>query len=288
MAHEGDRNAPAEIWRVRRKGRRCRRENTDNTPHYQVDIRAAGTIYRIAVNVKSSESPSELLYLVNESFRHPILARLDDLRQGFTLLPVQPGGIALDFIRGNLFDRSEMRLLPPNLPGPDNDLTDRIEHFVQRAIDEPDAVVFAFGQRWGPEQGVPDKTFGFRPGNGIHDIHMNQGNIAAFRSDDGVWQDGGLILRFPRPTSGSPSFWLPVPGVAHGRCYRACPRARGAAGQDRPNRRRDGQSRGRRRGGETVILFNPTPHAIDLSGWRIADRRSISSRFPGAFPPGMP
>ena len=105
--------------------------------------------------------------------------------------------MALDFIRGNLFDRSEMRLLPSHLPGPDNDLSDRIEHYVKRAIDESDAVVYAFGQRWGPEQGVPDKVFGFEPGNGIHDIHMNQGNNAAYRNDDGVWQDGGLVLHFP-------------------------------------------------------------------------------------------
>ena len=37
--------------------------------------------------------------------------------------------------------------------------------------------------------------FGFKPGNGVHDIHMNQGNSARFRGDDGVWQDGGLLLR---------------------------------------------------------------------------------------------
>ena len=46
--------------------------------------------------------------------------------------------------------------------------------------------MFAFGQRWGPEQGQRDKIFGFQPGNGIHDIHMNQGNVAAYRNDDGV------------------------------------------------------------------------------------------------------
>ena len=145
----------------------ARRENTSDTPHYQVQLRAAGTNYRIAVNVKSNEQPSELLYVIKESFNHPILARLADRKEGFALLPSQPGGMALDFIRGNLFDRSEMRLLPYNLPGPDNDLSDRIEHYVNRAINEADALVFAFGQRWGPEQGQRDKVFGFQPGNGI-------------------------------------------------------------------------------------------------------------------------
>ena len=54
--------------------------------------------------------------------------------------------------------------------------------------------MYAFGERWGPETGVKDKVFGFQPGNGVHDIHMNQGNSARFRGDDGVWQDGGLLI----------------------------------------------------------------------------------------------
>jgi len=31
----------------------------------------------------------------------------------------------------------------------------------------------------------------------VHDIHMNQGNSGAFGRDDGVWQDGGLLMHFP-------------------------------------------------------------------------------------------
>ena len=58
-------------------------------------------------------------------------------------------------------------------------------------------MVYAFGQRWGPEDGTRDKIFGFLPGNGIHDIHMNQGNSGRFVGDDGVWQDGGLLVHFP-------------------------------------------------------------------------------------------
>ena len=57
--------------------------------------------------------------------------------------------------------------------------------------------VYAFGQRWGPEPQTRDKIFNFLPGLGIHDIHMNQGNVPPFLGDDGVWQDGGLVLQFP-------------------------------------------------------------------------------------------
>ena len=265
----------------------ARRENSDDTPHYQVELRAAGTSYRIAVNVKSSEHPSELLYLVKESFSHPILARLSDLREGFTLLPAQPGGMALDFIRGNLFDRSEMRLLPHNVPGPDNDLSDRIEHYVKRAIAEPGALVFAFGERWGPEQGQRDKIFGFQPGNGIHDIHMNQGNVAAYRSDDGVWQDGGLILRFPSSDQWVALFlgfqsqaWHTddVTGHAIELAEQPDKTVRIVAAMVNPV------------GGgaevETVILLNPTPRAIDLAGWRIADQQKRKCPLAGSLPAG--
>ena len=54
----------------------ARREDNDDTPHYQVEVRAAGTHFRIAVNVRSSQHPPDLLYLIKEDFEHPILARL--------------------------------------------------------------------------------------------------------------------------------------------------------------------------------------------------------------------
>ena len=173
-----------------------KREDDPHSPHYQVHILSGGTHYRIAVNVKSQTAPSELLFLVDENFQHPILTRLAGLDSKFTPLTSKPDSGSLDFIRGNLFSRLDMRLLPFDLPGQDNDLNDKIEHYVNRAKLDPEADVFAFGVRWGPEK-IKDKIFKFKPGNGVHDIHMNQGNSDNFKSDDGVWQDGGLVFHFP-------------------------------------------------------------------------------------------
>jgi uncharacterized protein YukJ len=166
------------------KGRvvNAKREENGATPHYQVEIVAQGGHYRIAINVKSQTAPSELLFLVNENFRHPVTAALSNLPDGLSMLQRKPGGKALDFIRGNLFN---------------NDLSDRIEFFVGRAMKEEDARIYTFGEGWGPEAGKSDKIFGFDPGNGIHNIHMNQGNVGPFTSDDGVWQDGALMFHFP-------------------------------------------------------------------------------------------
>ena len=48
-----------------------------------------------------------------------------------------------------------------------------------------------------PKTIMRDRYFGFLPGNGVHDIHMNQGNAGRFIEQDGVWQDGSLLFHYP-------------------------------------------------------------------------------------------
>jgi len=273
----------------------AKREDNQSTPHYQVHILAGSVHYRIAVNVKSSKTPPDLLYLLNDNFQHPITAHLPDLSEGFNPESSAPGGKALDYIRANLFDRVDMKTLPASLPGPNNDLSDQLEHFIERAIQEPDATVYSFGQRWGPEATTKDKIFNFLPGNGIHDIHMNQGNVAPFLGDDGVWQDGGLMLQFP-----STQQWVAVflafqsqswhtddatghtiPGTTPGpepgptepdqqvRIVGALVNPVGGA----PER-------------ETVTILNASPSAINLSGWQIADKLKHKQTLSGTINAG--
>ena len=173
------------------------RPGAGQNPHYQVYIVDDTTDYRIAINVQSALKPSELEYLIDDRFSHPITALLEEVPRGFTKIASKPGTSALDYIRGNLFDRTKMRILPFNVPGLDNDLNEKIDGVMQRAVADEDAVVYAFGERWGPEKNKKDKYFGFLPGNGIHDIHMNQSNVGQFVGDDGVWQDGGVLIHFP-------------------------------------------------------------------------------------------
>jgi uncharacterized protein YukJ len=173
------------------------RPGAGQNPHYQVRIVDDTTDYRIAINVQSALSPSELEYLIDDRFTHPITSMLQEAPLGFTHITSKPGTTALDYIRGNLFDRTKMRILPFNVPGIDNDLNEKIDGVMQRAVADEEALVYAFGERWGPEQNKKDKYFGFLPGNGIHDIHMNQSNVGQFKGDDGVWQDGGVIVYFP-------------------------------------------------------------------------------------------
>lgn len=181
------------------KGRAIsRRLGSGSSPHYQIRIvDEIGTHYRIAINVKSQLAPSELMYYVKPFFIHPLTDIVSILPSGFSRLPSNSSSGALDLIRGNLMPPEMMTPLPHDLPGPDNDLNDKLDQIVQRAMADEEALVYAFGERWGPEAEKADKYFGFVPGNGIHDIHMNQGNVGRFTQDDGVWQDGGLLFHFP-------------------------------------------------------------------------------------------
>jgi uncharacterized protein YukJ len=252
-----------------------RSEGGADTPHYQIQMRGGGVDFRVAVNVLSKQHPSELLYLADEAFRHPVVPELPNLPDGFTLLPSRPGGLALDFIRANLFDPTMLRPVPATAPGPDNDLADKLDHFVERAAADPAARLYAFGQRWGPEPATRDKVFGFSPGNGVHDIHMNQGNSQQFRGDDGVWQDGGLLLHYPTQDQWVAIFlafqsqaWHtddqtghalpgPEPGAADSavRIVAALVNPPGPAPE-----------------AETIALLNASPRDVDLAGWSILDR----------------
>lgn len=51
----------------------ARREVGQDSPHYQIEVVGAGTHYRLAVNVLSQLAPSELLFIAEEQFKHPML-----------------------------------------------------------------------------------------------------------------------------------------------------------------------------------------------------------------------
>jgi uncharacterized protein YukJ len=290
------------------------------SPHYQIHMVDDEVDYRIAVNVKSQESPSEVEYLVDAEFDHPITDGLLDLYQqrlGFHSLkrpndePFHP--LALDYIRGNLFPREKMRPLPFNVPGPDNDLNEELHRYIQRAIGSETAVVFAFGERW-KSKNKKDKYFGFKPDEGIHDIHMNQGNVAKYKNDDGVRQDGGLFIYFTGEdghehwvaiflkfqsqtwhTDDETGHRIGEAGEQEGQPTGEA----GGAGTVRPPQRPADQPDGKVRilaamvnpggpdaGLETVTLLNTTSSPIDLTGWQLKDKFKKAMALQGVIQPG--
>jgi uncharacterized protein YukJ len=284
-----------------------RRLGTGENPHYQILVVDDTDRYRLAVNVKSQLAPSELEYLIVEHFKHPITDELEGLGAGWHPLESKPGSIALDYIRANLFSSfAEMTQLSFTVPGPDNDLNEKIDRYVQRAMANEDSWVFAFGELWGPEN-KRDKIFGFSPGRGVHDIHMNQGNTGRFVADDGVWQDGGLMFWFANQQQwvaiffkfqsqaihtddrtghtivaepgGPPSdvippghptpTWPPTQEVPDGL-------VRIIAAQVNTIKTPED---------ETVMLINTSPLPIDLAGWVLADKNKKKKLLSGTLNP---
>jgi uncharacterized protein YukJ len=260
-----------------------RREGGGSSPHYQLHVRAEDVDYRVAVNVLSQQAPSELLFLAVDNFAHPSLDELEGLADGYTGLPPGPVTGALDYVRGNLLRREDMRPLPPDVPGPENDLADRLEHYAVKAIAVAGSRIYAFGEQWGPETAA-DPVFGFSPGRGVHDIHLNQGNSGSFVTDDGVWQDGGLLFRFGQQWSAvflafQSQSWhtddrtghaiaAPV-GPAPVRIIAALVDPAGPAPE-----------------AETVTLLACAASPLDLTGWTLVDRLGNRQPLSGRISPG--
>lgn len=279
----------------------CVPEFEAKSPHYQVQLRAKNVDYRIAVNVKSTDpSAAELLFHVDENFRHPITAGLVSLAPGYTPIGSQAGGLAIDYIRGNVVDRMKMRKIPHDLPGADNDLNEKLDHYVGRAKRNPNITIYAFGSRWGPEGGMRDSVFRFKPGNGIHDIHMNQGSPidGGHSADNGIYQDGALLIHMApenrwvaiflafqsqawhtNDRTGDPEAIIPDPGPAndpsiaepdyHIRIIAALINPKAAD-----------------LGHESVTLLNPSAAPIDLNGWKLVDKLNHEQPLAGVLAPG--
>ena len=282
------------------------RPGAGQNPHYQVYVVDDTTDYRIAINVQSKLSPSELEYLIDDRFVHPITALLEEAPLGFTRIASKPGTNALDYIRANLFDRTKMRPLPFNVPGLDNDLNEKIDGVMQRALADEEAIVYAFGERWGPENNKKDKYFGFLPGNGIHDIHMNQGNVGNFVGDDGVWQDGGVLIQFPTQQQ-----WVAVFLKFQSQGWHTDDKTGHTIGEPEPDvtplipiipetpllpTAGDPQGLVRIVGAlvnsvkspevEIVTLLNSSPREIDLRGWALMDTQKNKQKLDGNLKAG--
>jgi uncharacterized protein YukJ len=256
---------------------------TEQSEHFQILINHNNNPHRIAINTKSSDAPSEVLYYADNDFHHEITDALlqSGIGNGFTLLNSTPGGLALDFIRRNLFDRTKMVPLPSRASGDNDDLNDRLDFFVQQAIQDNTAIVYAFGQHWQDSSGA-DKYFSeINPSRGVHDIHMNQGNPQGkYFGDNGIYQDGGLIFYFASrnrwaavftafqsqsfytdDVTGNPTTEVPKPGPAP--TQNITPVSIIAA-MVNPG--------GDDVGLEYVILLNKSNQDINLNGWQIVDK----------------
>jgi uncharacterized protein YukJ len=174
--------------------------------HYQITMQAGGRTFTVAVNIQSVDG-SEVLYAIEEGFTPPDLAGLTTLPMGMTALKSEAGGLALDYVRSTVGDASmiakaQMTLLPEQSEKAKGSsveaeaiqrakakaLENAVITLLNMTIADKDGVIYAFGSAYADGGKV----------DGIHDIHMNQGNPANNHGgDNGVWQDGALFINLP-------------------------------------------------------------------------------------------
>lgn len=179
---------------------------TGTGTHYQIDVTATGGPFTVAVNIESFDG-SEVLYLIETGFVPPDPSALASLASGMTKLVSQTGGLALDFVREKIagkpmVTKAEMTLLP--IAGSAKYVRDEERHaeatrehalqnavvaLIQKAISAGNSTLYAFGSAFSDAGKV----------DGIHDIHMNQGNPVSggHSGDNGTWQDGGMFVAIP-------------------------------------------------------------------------------------------
>jgi uncharacterized protein YukJ len=289
--------------------------------HYSVRVVDDDLDYRIAINVRSNAENfgKDLWFYLDEDFHHPIIESLKALPLGRkifdrNLTPAErrDTGIALDFIRMNLFDRTKMKIFPGFLQGAHNDLNERIDDLISDIKGDEESLIYAFGETW-INEAKKDKVFGFKPGNGIHDIHMNQGDLTGDHSqEDGVYQDGGLIFYYAAEnryvayfTKFQSQSWHTDDKTGHAIAGTGKEIGTGGgmvgqgthgggnpmtAGNDP-----DFQVRivgamvnpsGPAPEAETVTLLNTTNGSIDLTGWSLADQHKNKMSLSGEIPKG--
>jgi uncharacterized protein YukJ len=273
--------------------------------HIQLLIDASGTRYRVPINVKSQDG-SEVEYVLIDQFEHPMLEGVLRLPQAFTKLPPQPSGVALDLIRANLARREDYQPLPDLKPGADNDLNDKIRLWLDRALRDKKALVYAFGERWidSPNKPPKNKYFEPEPHTGVHDIHMNQGNPKLpkskkdFSASNGIWQDGGLLLHLPGESRWVALFmkfqsqsWHTDDATGHPLDARPVTPAQPGRTRNVP----DGVVRiisaianpgvGN---SESIVLLNTSPATINLEGWSLLNRQQEIMELSGSLESGQP
>ncbi|HEY0785334.1 MAG TPA: YukJ family protein [Acidobacteriaceae bacterium] len=163
--------------------------SADAIPHYLIEVEGIGTTWEIAVNVESSDG-SEVLYLLNENFTPPDVAALQGLGVGITSLAGLDANPAIDYLRSQVNSSPlviEQQMTPLPLPGDPGSgtLKNAVLQFLNQAIADKEGMIYAFGSQ-------------YTQGDGVHDIHMNQGNPpGSFSKDNGIWQDGMLLFELP-------------------------------------------------------------------------------------------
>ena len=105
---------------------------------------------------------------------------------------------SLDYVKAPLFDFALGRALPPSGSASADDLQDLLTLYLDQCK-AAEGELYAFGAKFDRNLHKPiDAEFGNTDGlHGVHDIHMNQGNVGAHAADNGAIPRRGTAAGVP-------------------------------------------------------------------------------------------
>lgn len=157
--------------------------------HLHLRLQVGDAQWDAAVNVGTNDADDLLKYKLVYDFRHPVIRTLGAAKAGATDLTGTNALPALDFQRSDI--------LAATGKWRDSDVMDGSERT------EPAASLVRLLTK-AKNEGLDVYLFGrfYSEGNGLHDIHMNQGSKGEFvhrpgndRNDhNDIWQDGAVLV----------------------------------------------------------------------------------------------
>lgn len=172
----------------------------------------SGLDYQINIDIQSEVSANvKMLILKDFDTKTQLPSAFETITPGFTPLPCQPGGLALDLIHQPIFTVNQLKdSHPQNAAKIAAGLNEFIQVGTQLVVfgtyyDDSD---HQYHQQFITEDesyrdhhmyGVRRHREQQRPSRGVDDVHLNQGtpSIQFQSKDNGVYQDGALFIRNP-------------------------------------------------------------------------------------------
>ena len=162
--------------------------------HLHCNLDVGGETWDVAVNVGTSDADDLLKYKLVFDFRHAIIQTLTAANAGSSDLTGQSALPALDFLRSDLLANTGKWRDSDVMDGSDStEPAASLKRLLLRAQQES-RDVYIFGRF-------------YSQGDGLHDVHLNQGSTKGFihrPGNDGndhndVWQDGAVMVDIGEP-----------------------------------------------------------------------------------------
>lgn len=162
--------------------------------HLHFSMLVDGDNWDVAVNVGTNDADDLLKYKLAFDFRHPLIGTLGAAGAGSHDLTGQSVLPALDFLRSDLLAATGKWRDSDVMDGSgDAEPAATLARLLSRAHRE-NRDVYVFGRF-------------YSEGDGIHDVHLNQGSTKGFIHREGddsndhndVWQDGALMVDLGEP-----------------------------------------------------------------------------------------